>query len=155
MQAKQIKPLYRKVNTRTQGVHHRYGEDYKNHRNTQTAEQVKMVRGMRRGLDYTPLFMFLLSRVGKSWEATHSEAVARLDTPAPIYWMVALDKASGQDYIRLIENSYFSGLYVDEDGLLQKVAPELGPESLEPTCPCCTHSFNGKPFTKRYKKPVW
>ena len=56
--------------------------------------------GRQNGLDYTPLFRFLLSKVGQDWDAVHSEAVARLDRQEPIYWMVALKEADKRSIFR-------------------------------------------------------
>ncbi|WPN22790.1 hypothetical protein [Pseudomonas marginalis] len=97
----------------------------------------------RHGFDYTPLFRFLLSKVGHPWDQVFSEAKARLDRPDPVFWMVAQHESDKQDYVRTDENSYYSGLYVDEGGLLQKVNPQLTPEQMKPCCNCCTHTFNG------------
>ena len=144
-------PLYRKVNTRARGVHHDSGGEYRWRRHDQEEGRTTMSRGVRRGLDYTPLFRFLLSRVGDNWDEVYSEAVSRLDRPEPIFWMVALSKAEGREVVGIGESTYFSGLYVDEDNRLRVVAPEIGPESLEPGCPCCTHTFNGVPFSKPYR----
>ena len=144
-------PLYRKVNTKTHNVHHHYGGDYKNKRRADLAESPSMSRGVKRGLDYTPLFRFLLSKVGQSWDAVHSEAVSRLDKQEPISWIVSPHKDGGKDIVRVDESSYFSGLYVDDEGVLQIVEPETGPGDLEPNCACCTHTLNGTPFTKKYK----
>ncbi len=77
------KPLYRRVNTRTHGVSHAYGGDYRDSRGKDTA--LGMRKGVRRGLDYTPLFKFLLSKVGHEWDSVFSEAVSRLDKTEPIY----------------------------------------------------------------------
>jgi hypothetical protein len=145
------KPLYRKVNTRARGVHHQFGDDYRNKRKSENSDMVGMAKGVQRGLDYTPLFKFLLSKVGKTWDLIHSEAVSRLDKEDPIFWMVSLDFDSADDVIRVGESSYFSGLYVNEKGILQILDPNIGPETLEPLCGCCTHTLNGKPFSKKYK----
>lgn len=67
------KPLYRKVNTRARGVRHRSGGEYRHERNSKRErrnEDAEVSRGsmhgrQQRGLDYTPLFKFLLSKVGK------------------------------------------------------------------------------------------
>jgi len=100
----------------------------------------------KRGLDYTPLFKFLLSKVGSDWNAVHKEAISRLDKPEPIFWLVALHEHERKDFVRMGESSYFSGLYVNEQGLLALVNPNLGPEKMAPLCQCCTHTFNGRPF---------
>ena len=73
-------PLYRKVNTQTHGVHHGTGGDYRSERNAQARSEAgrSAMHGKRkRGLDYTPLFRFLLSKVGAEWDGVYSEAVAR------------------------------------------------------------------------------
>jgi hypothetical protein len=142
--------LYRKVNTKAHGVHHHFGGDFKNTRNSkkETLEQVKgtMFGKKERGLDYTPLFRFLLSKVGSDWDAVYSEAKARLDKPDPIFWMVALHEKDRQDYFRAGESSYYSGLYVDDSGILQITNPELTAADMQPFCNCCTHTFNGQLF---------
>ena len=35
------------------------------------------------------------------------------------------------------------------------MAPDIGPQDLEPGCACCTHTLNGKPFTKTRAAPAW
>jgi hypothetical protein len=148
-------PLYRKVNTTAHGVHHRVGGDFRDQRKRMATDQwVELNQGMhgrqRRGLDYTPLFRFLLSKVGQEWDAIYSEAVARLDRSEPILWLVALRQADEQDYVRTGESSYFSGLRVDPNGTLQIVNPKVDAGSLAPLCKCCTHTFNGVRFTRSF-----
>ena len=151
-------PLYRKVNTRARGVYHRKGGDFRHQRNSKREAQSiedEVARGTmhghkRRGLDYTPLFRFLLSRVGEDWAAVHSEAVGRLDREEPIYWLVARTEAERRAYVIIGESSYFSGLYVNDEGRLAKVAPDLRNEDLRPWCPCCTYTFNGVPLVRKY-----
>jgi hypothetical protein len=142
--------LYRKVNTRARGVRHDFGGDFKNSRNKkrETLEQVKgtMYGKKERGLDYTPLFRFLLSKVGFNWDEVFSEAKSRLDKTEPIFWIVALTQDEKKDYVRVGESSYFSGLYVDDNSILQIVNPDLKARDLKPFCSCCTHTFNGKLF---------
>ncbi len=157
---KSKEPLYRKVNAVARGVHHRSGPAYAWTRNTKAArtaeaDEVKrgsMHQGKQRGLDYTPLFRFLLSRVGREWAPVHAEALSRLDRAEPIGWMVALCLADQRPMFRSGDNSYFSGLYVTDDGILAIVDPDLTEDVLEPHCPCCTHSFNGKPFTRPHRE---
>ena len=154
------KPLYRKVNTRARGVHHRTGGDYRHERNSKrerSNETEEVSRGSMhgkqlRGLDYTPLFRFLLSKVGEAWEAIHKEAIERLDSEEPIYWIVARNEQEKIAYVRIGENALFSGLYVDGHGKLAKVAPELKNEDLVPNCSCCTHTFNGVVLVKKFGK---
>ncbi|WP_018126920.1 hypothetical protein [Balneola vulgaris] len=144
------KPLYRKVNTKARGVRHDFGGDFKYSRRIKrdTIEQVKgsMHGKKKRGLDYTPLFRFLLSKVGSDWSDVYREATSRLDKEDPIFWIVALTDEEKEDYVRVGESSYFSGLYVDENEKLRRVNPDLEAKDLKPFCDCCTHTLNGKVF---------
>lgn len=149
--AYQRKPLYRKVNTRARGVVHRTGGQYRDIRNTKSergSDQNLGSMGARidRGLDYTPLFRFLLASIGRSWNEVRSEALGRLDREEPLYWLVALHGDASRDVVRIGQNSYYSGLFVDEAGLLQVVDPSITSASLTPSCSCCTHTFNGVRF---------
>jgi len=143
----QKEPLFRKVNTKARNVHHNFGGDYKYSRNKkqETLEQIKgtMHGKKERGLDYTPLFKFLLSKVGSEWKQTFSEAKSRLDKTEPIFWLVALNQNEKSDFVRIGESSYFSGLYVDDEGILQLSNPSLKSTDLKHYCDCCTHTFNG------------
>ncbi|CAN7652787.1 hypothetical protein [Mesorhizobium caraganae] len=146
-------PLYRRENTRTHGVRHR-GGDYKFSRHVKREDMTSrgsMHGEKQHGRDYTPLFKFLLSKVGQDWSEVHSQAVARLDRPDPIFWIVALNDADKQSVARAGDNSYYSGLYVDQDNRLALVDPELRLEDMKPSCSCCTHTFNGVPFTQKYE----
>ena len=145
MRGGQKEPLYRRVNTRTHGVHHGGGEA-RWARNSKVEGRVSMHAGQRNGLDYTPLYRFLLSKVGQNWDAVHSEAVARLDWAEPIYHLVALRDDDAQDFVRVDESSYWSGLRVNELNVLEKVAPALTLDDMVPSCACCTHTFNGERF---------
>lgn len=149
------KPLYRKVNTRTHGVRHGHGGEYRWSRNSANPgpgqkSDAAMNSKHRHGLDYTPLFRFLLSRVGEDWDGVYSEAVSRLDKPEPVYWLVATNELDRQKVVRVGESSYYSGLMVDDDNRLQIVAPEITAETLPPFCSCCTHTFNGERFTQAF-----
>jgi hypothetical protein len=148
-------PLYRKVNTQARGVHHLTGGSYRHDRNTKKelrseTPRTPMHAKVRRGLDYTPLFKFLLSKVGAEWNRVYAEAVARLDRPEPIFWLVALHEHERKDFVCVGESSYYSGLYINSEGRLQAVNPSIGPSSLLPQCKCCTHTFNGLRFTRRF-----
>jgi len=144
-------PLYRRVNTTARGVHHNSGGEYRWSRGKDDRfAQGAMSQGKQRGLDYTPLFRFLLSRVGRDWDEVHGEAVARLDKKEPVFWMVARTEADRKPYVLMGENSYYSGLYVDDDNRLAFVAPDLRNEHMKPGCSCCTHTFNGVPFVRKY-----
>ncbi|GLH38850.1 hypothetical protein RS1P1_31340 [Pseudomonas moraviensis] len=146
------KLLYRKVNTRTWGVRRNESvAHYRDQRNSKAASRHEAMRssmhpGKQYGRDYTPLFRFLLSRVGGPWDSIFGEAVARLDQSAPVFWMVAIHEEDRQDIVRLGESSYFSGLYVDEQNRLQMVNPKLTAQDMTPHCECCTHTFNGVVF---------
>lgn len=149
-----VKPkLYRKVNTKTYNVHHNFGGDFKDSRNTrqETIQQTKgsMFGKKQRGLDYTPLYRFLLSNVGKKWDEVYGEAKSRLDRPEPIFHLVALNENNKEDYVRTGESTYFSGLYVDREGFLQITNPNLEAAHMKPFCSCCTHTFNGKLFVSK------
>jgi hypothetical protein len=110
--------------------------------------------GAQLGWDYTPLFKYLLSKVGQPWNEVYKDIKHRLNTTVPIYWMVHryrnVDNLKG--YIRVGESTYYSSLYVDDKGLLQYVDKTIDHTTLEPSCNCCTHTFNGKRFTKKYKE---
>ncbi|MDQ1088362.1 hypothetical protein [Siphonobacter sp. SORGH_AS_1065] len=142
--------LFRKVNTKAFNVDHYLGGDFRNtrHSKRETLEQTKgkMFGKKERGLDYTPLYRFLLSKVGSNWDEIFSEAKARLDKVEPIYGMVALIEDKKRDFIRTGESSYFSGLFVDDNNILQLSNPDLKAKDMKPFCTCCTHTFNGKLF---------
>jgi hypothetical protein len=151
----QKQPLYRKVNTTAHGVHHVKGGDYRDVRSSRENEATEVSRepmtGRRkRGLDYTPLFRFLLSKSGQKWDAVYREAISRLDRSEPIFWLVALRENERERYVLQGESTFYSGMYVDAEGILQVVDPSLGPSSLVPSCKCCTHTFNGVPFTRPF-----
>lgn len=145
-------PLYRKVNTQTHGVRHAEFGDFRTERKEQALSEASrgtMHAKRKGGLDYTPLFKFLLSKVGSEWDSVYSEAVARLDRPDPIFWLVARHEGEKRDMVRIGESSYFSGLYIDDDGILRIVDPDLRAKNLTPYCTCCTHTLNGERFGSR------
>ncbi|MCW2255109.1 hypothetical protein M2263_001200 [Providencia alcalifaciens] len=146
------KPLYRKQNTTTR-IHpcdHNSGGEYRWDRSKNkkidelSSTRLSMKGKINRGYDYTPLFRFLLSKVGFLWNDVFSEAVNRLDKSEPIFWMVSLERFEDREYIRLGESSYYSQLYIDEGGYLQKVNPLFEKEDLPVFCDCCTYTFNGE-----------
>lgn len=158
MRGGEKEPLYRKVNTTARGVHHGRGGEYRWQRNTKgetLAREDALVRGrmqqgLQHGLDYTPLFRFLLSKVGQDWDRVHSEAVSRLDREEPIFWMVALREEDRRPFFCYGESSFFSGMWVDAENRLALVDPALTVADMIPGCGCCTHTLNGKPFTRKY-----
>lgn len=139
-------PLYRKVNSKAHGCHHNTGRDAKFERNSKVGMGSKMKSGVQRGLDYTPLFKFLLSKVGMEWAPVYKEAQSRLDREDPIWWMVN----ESTDYFRYGEKSYYNTLKISDGGILEIVNPNIRLDNLWPTCRCCTHTFNGKPFTNKW-----
>ncbi len=148
-------PLYRRVNTKARGLTHNTGADYRHERNTKAVIQSDVHRQsmhgkVNRGLDYTPLFRFLLTKVGMPWDEIYAAVTARLDRSEPIFWMVALQAHERKEFVRIGESSFYSGLYVDTAGHLQRVNPVLNESSLLPFCSCCTHTFNGKRFTQSF-----
>jgi hypothetical protein len=70
----------------------------------------------------------------------------------PVFWMVARQPREREDYVRVGESTYYSGLFVDDENRLRVVNPGIGPETLEPLCACCTHTFNGVRFVRRYQR---
>ena len=148
-------PLYRKVNTIARGVHHNFGGEFRHERHAkgngdEERTRVSMGGKVRRGLDYTPLFRFLLSKVGQDWTEIRREAETRLDRSDPIYWLVAKQEHDRREFVCVGESTYFSGLFIDENNRLQVVNPSLDASSLSPQCRCCTHTFNGLRFTQAY-----
>jgi hypothetical protein len=112
-----------------------------------------MKHGTKHGLDYTPLFKFLLSKVGEDWDSVYSEVIGRVQSEDPIWWMVK-SNANYESIWRAGESSYYSRLFVDDSGILQKIDTEIRLENLYPSCPCCTHTFNGVPFSRKYDPSV-
>jgi hypothetical protein len=140
--------LFRSVNTQTHGAKHRVGGDFRTSRKDKDApyeegHRTSMHGKIRRGRDYTPLFRFLLSKVGEPWGEIFAEAKARLDTTEPVFWLVARSEPERSDFVRTGESSYFSGMYIDTDNRLQLVNPGLRPEDMRPSCTCCMHTLNG------------
>lgn len=99
-------PLYRKVNTRARGVHHYTGGAARHDRNSKRGPKRGMAQGTQRVLDYTPLYRFLLSRVGKDWARMHSEAVARPDREEPVRRIVHPTRDAGKAIVRVGESTY-------------------------------------------------
>lgn len=117
-----------------------------------------------KSLDFSPLYKFLISNVGNPWEEVKKEAYSRLDEhreyvenmvytdPIDIENLVSYRSKHNRlmGYMIAGENSYWSILVVDENGILQKMNPELTVEQFYPSCACCTHTFNGKPFINKF-----
>lgn len=139
-------PLYRKENKRALNfwrnrdkVRYRYERHSKKMDNF--VGNYKPMHSTNNDYDYTPLFKFLLSKVGQQWDDVFSEAVSRLNDRKPIFWMVDLHYEPGQRTIVAIgEGSCYSKLTV-VDGILVKADENATPD--EKGCTCCTHTFNG------------
>ena len=119
---KDVKLLYRKVNTKTRNCRHKSGSDAKYDRHTKKGVSKSMKKDVHRGLDYTPLYKFLLSKIGEDWTSVHSEALSRLDKEDPIYHLVARNDSEKRDRARCGENSYYSGLYIDDNNKLNPMS---------------------------------
>ena len=144
--------LYRKYNKTAMGFHNmRPGGNFRHERNTKKLKEFegthRSIKKTQAGFDYTPLFKFLLSKIGCKWNDVHSEAISRLDKEEPIFWMVKLNpEPSDRGYMIVGESSYYSILTVDHDGILIKLKPDV--ELPKYRCTCCTHTFNGKVIKK-------
>lgn len=151
------KPLYRRVNRTAHGAPCGHGGEARWDRNTKASKRSEAKHaGMgpkhRHGLDYTPLFQFLLKNVGADWDKVHSEAISRLDREEPVYWLVARTKDEARPIVRVGESSYYSGLCIDVQNRLAKVAPEVSAKDIYPGCPCCTYTFNGARVPNAYRE---
>jgi len=105
----------------------------------------------QRGLDYTPLFRFLLSKVGQNWDAVYGEARSRLDREEPIFWLVARNEDDRRELVRIGESSFYSGLFIDGEHILRQVNPALSAPDVPVTCTCCTYTLNGPQIPKLKK----
>ncbi|WPU91255.1 hypothetical protein SNE25_18220 [Mucilaginibacter sabulilitoris] len=124
------KPLYRKENKVSLNSKYNVvtGSEFRYQRHTKAflkneSSHLPMNSG-KFGYDYTPLFKFLLSKVGENWDLVFSEAKSRLDKEEPIFWLVALHPNEKRDIVGIGDSTYYSGLFVDGNGLLQKVNPD-------------------------------
>jgi hypothetical protein len=160
---KQKEKLYRKENKRV--LNHRSndpGSEYRYERNSKAMNNFegthKSIKRTRGGYDYTPLYKFLLSKVGSNWDEVFAEAVSRIDKQEPIWHLVELDpgtpgvRGSDTTIVRLGESTMYSALTVNEDRILVKIDPSARP--FPPSCKCCTHTFNGKvlPYIEEPKR---
>ena len=138
-------PLYRKYNKLARGFYtHSRGGNFRHERNTKGMKNFKgthkSIRITRVGYDYTPLYKFLLSRVGQEWDKVYSEAVNRLDQKEPIFFLVDFNYKEGESgIVGFDESTYYSKLTV-RNGLLVKADENAVPKKY---CACCTHTFNG------------
>jgi hypothetical protein len=104
----------------------------------------KSIRKTHGGYDYTPLYRFLLSKIGERWDAVYSEAVRRLDKNNPIFYLVDLYFDGGSEgVVKMGESTHYSKLTV-RNGILVKVDENAQPPIK--SCTCCTHTFNGRAY---------
>ncbi len=153
-------PLYRKLTRGSYRNHHlKETIHYRYVRHNKHGKKTTMKHAPNTGgnLDYTPLYRFLLSKVGKDWNAVYSEAVQRLPIEKPIWRIVEKDveiiegaakyKERQDGFVRAIigtgESAFFHTLYIDENNLLQFIDKTA---TIKPTCTCCTWTLNGKPI---------
>lgn len=147
--------LYRSVNTTTRHYSNNPGAEYRWERNRKkSGDELLVTRetmhsGQKRGRDYTPLFYFLLKQIGKRWDDVFSEVCGRLDATEPVFWLVALHEPQQRDLVCIGDSSFYPGLFVDENGILQQVNPSISAKDVKVTCRCCTHTFIGEPVPWR------
>ena len=168
------KPLYRKVNKITHNGFRFYSQETDRYRNERHMKQDVLPTQLsikrkqsRHDNDYAPLYKFLLSRVGCKWDETFSECVSRLDKAEPIFDMVVnvnpkgmvVDKAledlpKGFHDYRACDDSrtYWSTLYVDDNGTLQFVDEHYVIDVDDELYGILTASWNGKPIYPSQKK---
>ncbi len=138
-------PLYRKYNKTAWGYHQSSFRDDRNTKELKGFEGThRSMPRSRAGYDYTPLYRFLLSKVGQSWDEVFSEAVGRLDKQEPVFRLVDLHCQGGTaGTVGMGESTYYSRLTV-QDGILVVADPLAAPP--EKRCTCCTWTFNGVPY---------
>ena len=168
------KPLYRKVNKITHNGFRFYSQETDRYRNERHMKQDVLPTQLsikrkqsRHDNDYAPLYKFLLSRVGCKWDEAFSECVSRLDKAEPIFDMVVnvnpkgmvVDKAledlpKGFHDYRACDDSrtYWSTLYVDDNGSLQFVDEHYVIDVDDELYGILTASWNGNPIYPSQKK---
>ena len=152
---KEVKPLWRKLSKPKSYKTHdiKVGASYD--RGKKEGIQRSM-HGSDKGKDYTPLYKYLQAQVGRDFDEVCSEIYPRIDDRDRIWDIVEEQKPqpsyrlTGRDYTNNGSNSYYSKLIIDENNKLQFKNPNLKIEDFYPSCDCCTHSFNGKPFINKW-----
>lgn len=145
-------PLYRKE-ANAFNNHHIKGSDAKYDRNTKRGISKTLKNKVKRGLDYTPLYKFLLSKIGHNFDDVYREVIKRVNDRNAIFHMFRKHEFETDDFVRIGESSFYNKLYIDENNIIQKVNPNLKNEDFSPSCWCCTYTFNGKPLIKKYMHP--
>ena len=157
------KPLYRKENKRTHNgwawyfyPKERYRfERHKNFDDQIERMSIKKHSMFRTGYDYTPLIRFLHSHVGDVWADIFCECQARLNNITPLTRMVVNVNKRGlvvdnypceelPKYCEVGEDSYWSTLYVDEEGVLQFVDKDYHKPPVSNSL-AFTDTWNGEP----------
>lgn len=149
---KDKKPLYRKEADAINN-HHHSGSDAKYDRNTKRGISKHMKKNVKRGLDYTPLYKFLLSKVGQNFDEVYKEVIKRVNDRSAIFHMFRKHEFETGDFVRLGGSSFYNKLYIDDNNTIQKVNPNLKNEDFSPSCWCCTYTFNGNKLIKKYINP--
>jgi hypothetical protein len=161
---RQKEKLYRKDNKLANHYEGDKGSDYRHDRHSKKTKvflesgSFLSIKKRNKGMDYTPLYKFLLSKVGCNWDEVHSEAVSRLDKQDPIWYMVKLDvnpvimggKSYPSSVVWMGDTSQYSALTVNEDRILVKIDENAKP--YPPSCSCCTFTFNGVVIPKMSEK---
>ena len=147
-------PLFRKENKSSLYTHYyvKKGGDFRHERHTKEMKNFegthKSMKSGKFDYDYTPLFRFLQSKVGKKWDNVYSEAVSRLNDTKPIFWLVKLHESNNiiEEFsfpaiARIGQNSCWHTLTVDENGILVYIDKTA---TITPSCSCCTMALDGK-----------
>ncbi len=124
---------------------YRWGRNRKKAEDELLAKRETMHGRQKRGRDYTPLFYFLVKQIGQPWDKVFSEVCGRLDTTEPVFWLVALHEHQKRDLVRIGDSSFYPGLFVDGNGILQQVNPSITGKDVKVICRCCTHTYMGEP----------
>ncbi|MGE0969215.1 hypothetical protein ACQFN5_04085 [Klebsiella sp. WOUb02] len=149
--------LYRSDNTTTRHCSTNPGAEYRWERNRKRVgddllpKRETMHGRQKRGRDYTPLFNFLIKQIGNPWDDIFSEVCGRLDTTVPVFWLVALHEHQQRDLVRIGDSSFYPGLFVDGNGILQQVNPSITGKDVKVTCRCCTLTYIGEPVPWMYE----
>ena len=160
MKRDKVKLLYRNENTGSRLSHLVYGKGskYKYERHTKRTLEDAAMGVRRKGMnphkvgitayDYTPLFKYLLTHaIGKKADEVRAWVKPRLNSMEPFDWMVHDHNGEKPEksWFRAGENSYWSQLYVDSEGIIQKADPNLA--NVHPAYGDeWGASFNGKPL---------
>lgn len=92
-----------------------------------------------------------LQQIGQPWDKVFSEVCGRLDTTEPVFWLVALHEHQKRDLVRIGDSSFYPGLFVDGNGILQQVNPSITGKDVKVICRCCTHTYMGEPVPGKYE----